>query len=180
MLFQFSAKVCSLADAINASQTVGGPLFRHFTSHELSPYSLSSVSYPILKCLDIYFHPVQSHPSKMVKGESHFGRREAGGGEGLLFKAKEKKAFYSFLQSGLNFLKTSRCFHLAMPFWRFPSALRGDLTLSYQQVREALTATAERSLSRHPDKKVQVFLVMNVEINNKLYFLRTAPSRIDF
>lgn len=105
---------------------------------------------------EVFRHLLSSCPKACLKDVERWKwLREVGWRGGVfaaMFKA-EAKEFPPFLQSGLNFLKTSRCFHLIMPFWRFAfcfveaGRLSWALSVSRSVGRTALKNTSEGRLS---------------------------------
>ncbi len=100
------------------------------------------------------------------------------------------KRVSSFLPSGLNFLKTSRCFHLIMPFWRFPFYCLKTARLSWAhslaQEAEQLLRQLQREAclnilaGKSSPRRTVMSSLMNGKINIRLYLLCAAWFRVDF
>lgn len=86
----------------------------------------------------------------MGKGESDWGVK------GGMFKAKAKEFLLFFLHSGLNFRKTSRCFHV----------INAILTVTSRSVgRTALKTTTEGSLYKYIHRGVATPMDSNVSFD---------------
>lgn len=109
-----------------------------------------------------------------------------GGGEKKRHVQSRSKGVSSFLPSGLNFLKTSRCFHLIMPFWRFPFCCLKTARLSWahslDQQAEQLLRQLQREVclnilaGKSTPRRTVMSSLMNGKINIRLYLLRSAWS----